>query len=195
MATKNPLDFVPTEPGEKLLYSPANTTVHRLFEYCLAASDRAVYFYVWGLRFQPRWVRVPITDIVKVVITPCSGGRAPVFVMAGALLGAVVGAHLLNTEWWSALAFGTFIVYLGYLSMKSLLDRTQILIVKQHGRFIYIYRSPPDTYAAEKHYDRKFLLELSAVLEEMGVTVVNLGVGSSNTPTHSATQPPTRTSR
>src|SRR5580692_2930661 len=43
MATKNPLDFIPTEPGEKLLYSRANTTFHRSFEYCLAASERAVY--------------------------------------------------------------------------------------------------------------------------------------------------------
>jgi hypothetical protein len=193
MATKNPLDFIPTEPGEQLLYSRANTTFHRAFEYCLAASERAVYFYLWGLRLRPRWVRVPITDIVKIVVVPYSGGRAPVLVMAGALLSGVVGAHVLNTEWWSALAFGTFIVYLGYLAMKSLLDRTQMLIIKQNGKFIY--RSPADTYSAEKQFDRKFVLELSVVLEQMGVTVENLGVASPNTPTQSATQPPTRTSQ
>jgi hypothetical protein len=162
MATKKPLDFIPTEHGEKLVYSRANTTFHRSYEYCLAASERAVYFYIWGLRLRPHWVRVPITDIVKVVIAPYSGGRAPVLVMAGALFVSVVGAHVLNTKWWSALAFGTFIVYLGYLSMKSLLDRTQMLIVKQQGKFIY--RSPADTYTAEKHYDRKFVLELSIEL-------------------------------
>jgi hypothetical protein len=171
MPTKNPLDFIPTEPGENLLYTRANTTFHRSFAYCLAASERAVYFYVWGLRLRPRWVRVPIADIVKVVVAPYSGGRAPVFVMAGALLSGVVGAHILNTQWWSALAFGTFIVYLGYLAVKSLLDRTQMLIIEQKGKFIY--RSPPDTYSAEKQYDRKFLLELSAVLEQIGVTVEN----------------------
>jgi hypothetical protein len=184
MATKNPLDFIPTEPGEKLLYSRANKTFHRSFEYCLAASERAVYFYLWRLRFRPRWVRVPIKDIVKVVVAPYSGGRLPVFVMAAALFTGVVGAHVLNTQWWSALAFGTFIVYLGYLSMKSLLDRTQMLIIKQNGRFIY--RTPSDTYAAEKQYDRKFVLELSAVIEQMGVTVENLGVASPNTPSQSA---------
>jgi hypothetical protein len=189
----NPLDFIPTEPGEKLLYSLANNTFHRSFEYCLAASDHAVYFYIWGLRLRPHWVRLPITDIVQVVIAPYSGGRAPVFVMVVALLIGVVGAHVLNTEWWSALAFGTFIVYLGYLSMKSLLDRTQMLIVQQKGKFIY--RSPPDTYAAEKQYDRKFVLELSAVLEEMGIRVENLGVVSPITPTNSAAQARTRTSR
>jgi hypothetical protein len=146
---------------------------------------------IWGLRLRPRWVRVPITDIVKVVVAPYSGGRVPVFVMAGALLSSVVGAHILNTE--SALAFGTFIVYLGYLALTSLLDRTQMLIVKQNSNFIY--RSPADTYAAEKQYDRKFVLELSAVLEQIGVTVENLGVASPNTPTQSATQPPIRSSQ
>jgi hypothetical protein len=186
MASKNPLDSIPTEPGEQLLYTRANTTFHRSFEYCLAASERAVYFYLWGLRLRRRWVRVPITDIVKVVVAPYSGGRAPVFVMAAALFGGVVGAHLLNTQWWSALAFGTFIVYLGYLSMKSLLDRTQMLIIKKKGKFIY--RTPADTYAAEKQYDRKFVLELSTVLEKMGVAVANLGVVSPSTPTKSATQ-------
>jgi hypothetical protein len=193
MVSKNPLDFIPIEPGEKLLYRRANTTFHRSFEYCLAASERAVYFYLWGLRFRPRWVRVPIKDIVKVVIAPYSGGRLPVFVMAAALFTGVVGAHVLNTQWWSALAFGTFIVYLGYLSMKSLLDRTQMLIIKQKGKFIY--RSPPDTYAAEKHYDRKFILELSAVLEQIGITVENHGVVWPITPSQSVTQPPPRTSR
>lgn len=193
MTAKNPLDFIPTEPGEQLLYTRANTTFHRVFDYCLATSERAVYFYVWGRRIRPHWVRVPITDIVKVVITPYSGGRAPVLVMAGTLLTGVVGAHVLNTEWWTELAFGTFIVYLGYLSMRSLLERTQMLIVKQRGKFVY--RSPPDTYAAEKQFDRKFVLELSTVLEQIGVTVENLGVASPNTATQSATQPPTRTSR
>jgi len=81
MAIRNPLDFIPTEAGEHLLYTRANTTFHRSFEYCLAASERAVYFYVWGLRLRPRWVRVPLTDIVKVVVANYSGGRAPVFVM------------------------------------------------------------------------------------------------------------------
>jgi hypothetical protein len=184
---------IPTEPGEQLLYIRANTTFHRSFEYCLATSERAVYFYVWGLRLRPHWERVPITDIVKVVITPYSGGRAPVLVMAGALLTGVVGAHGLNTEWWTALAFGSFIVYLGYLSMRSLLERTQMLIVRQGGKFVY--RSPPDIYAAEKQFDRKFVLELSTVLEQLGVTVENLGIASPNTPTQAAAQPPTRTSR
>ena len=193
MAIRNPLDFIPTEAGEHLLYTRANTTFHRSFEYCLAASERAVYFYVWGLRLRPRWVRVPLTDIVKVVIANYSGGRAPVFVMAGALLGGVVGAHVLNTQWWSALALGTFIIYLGYISMKSLFDRTQMLILRRNGKFIY--RSPPDTYAAEKQYDRKFVLELSTVLEQIGVTVENLGVVSPNTSSQSVTRPPTRPAR
>jgi hypothetical protein len=193
MATRNPLDFIPTEPEEQLLYTRANITFHRSFEYCLAASERAVYFYVWGLRLRPRWVRVPLTDIVKVVIANYSGGRAPVFVMAGALLGGVVGAHVLNTQWWSALALGTFIIYLGYISMKSLFDRTQMLILKRNGKFIY--RSPPDTYAAEKQYDRKFVLELSMVLEQIGVTVENLDVVSPNTSSQSIRQPPTRPAR
>ena len=178
MATKNPLDFIPTDIGEKLLYSRANATFHRAFEYCMAASERAIYFYVWGLRLRPRWERVPITDIVKVVITPYSGGRAPVFVMSAALFGGVVGAHVLNTRWWSALAFGTFIVYLGYLSMKSLLNRTQVLIMKLQG--IFIYRSPPDAYAAEKQFDRKFILELCSVLEQVGVNVENHCISSPN---------------
>jgi hypothetical protein len=193
MAIKNPFDFIPTEPGEQLLYTRANTTFHRSFKYCLAASERAVYFYVWSLRLRPHWVRMPIMDIVKVVIAPYSGGRAPVFVMAGALLGAVVGAHVLNTQWWSALAFGTFIVYLGYICMKSLLDRTQMLILRQKSKFIY--RTPADTYAAEKQYDRKVVLELSSVLEQIGVKVENLGVASPSTPTQSISQPPTRTTR
>ena len=109
MATNNPLDFIPTETGETLLHSRANATFHRSFEYCLVASESAVYFYLWGLRLRPRWVRVPITEIVKVAITPYSAGRAPVLVMAAALYIGVVGAHLLNTQWWSALAFGAYL--------------------------------------------------------------------------------------
>jgi hypothetical protein len=71
--------------------------------------------------------------------------------------------------------------------MKSLLDRTQMLIITQTGKFIY--RTPADSYVAEKQYDRKFVLELSTVLGQLGVSIANLGVALPSTPAKSATQP------
>src|SRR5207253_9060210 len=139
ISAKSPLDAVPTESVEKLLYTRAKATFHRSFEYCLAASDRALYFYVWGLRLRPRWVRIPLGEIERVVIAPYSGGRSRTIALVVILFGVVVGAHVLNQAWWVALLFGSLILYWGYVSIKSLRGRTEIIV--KRGKTSFVFRS------------------------------------------------------
>ena len=171
MTAKSPIESVPLETGEVLSFTREGVTFHRSFDYSLAASDRAVYFYVWGLRLRPRWVRIPLQDIESVVIAPFFGGRTRAVCVVVVMFVVVVGAHLLNHAWWVAFVFAAFITYLGYLSIKSLPGRTEMIVKKRSGWFAF--RSPEDTYAEEKKYDRKFVLELGEVLQGRGIIIDN----------------------
>jgi hypothetical protein len=190
MDGKDPFDFVPTEPAEELLYRRENPTFHRSFAYCLAASNRAAYFYVRGLRLRARWVRVPIMDITRVSVTPYSRGSAVVLIAAAALFSGVVGAHVLNGQWWPALTFGALILYFTFISLQSLRDRTEISIIKRNG--IFRFRSPEDHYSAEKQYDRKFVLELTSVLEQIGINVEYRGLAPPSATALPSSRPMTR---
>jgi|SRR5271166_262983 len=190
MGNKDPFDFVPTESGEELLYRRENATFHRSFAYCLAASDHAAYFYVRGLRLQARWVRVPIVEIVEVIVAPFSRGSTLVAILSAALLGAVVGANVLDGHLWVALMYGALILYFSYISLKSLRDRTEMSIIKKNGTFTF--RSLEDHYSAEKQYDRKFVLELTSVLEQIRINVEYRSLVPPTTPTQTASQPVTR---
>jgi hypothetical protein len=186
MGRKDPFEFVPTESGEELLYRRENTTFHRSFAYCLAASNHAAYFYVRWLRLHARWVRVPIVEIAKVVVAPYSRGSTLVVIGSAALLGAVVGIQLLDRHWWVALMLGALILYFSYISLKSLRDRTEISIIKKNGTFTF--RSPEDHHSAEKQYDRKFALELVSVLEQIGINVEYRDLAPLATPTQPASR-------
>jgi len=180
MDRKNPFDFVPIKPGEQLLFRRENTTFHRSFAYCLAASNQAAYFYVRGLGLRARWVRVPIAEIVKVTVAPYSRGSVLVVVGSAALLCAVVGAHVLDDRLWVALMFGALILYFSCISLMSLRNRPEMSINKKNGTFTF--RSPEDHYSAEKQYDRRFILELSSVLEQIGINVEYRGLVPPTTP-------------
>ena len=128
------------------------------------------------MRLRPRWVRIPLGEIERVVIAPYSGGRSRTIALVVILFGVVVGAHVLNQAWWVALLFGSLILYWGYVSIKSLRGRTEIIV--KRGKTSFVFRSPEDPYADEKQHDRKFLLELGSVLQQIGVEVENRGAMS-----------------
>lgn len=169
MTKQSPLESVPLQAGETLSYARDNTTFHRSFDYCLAVSDRAVYFYVCRFPHLPRWVRISFEDIKEVEISSYSGGPARVTALFLVFFGIVAGTHVMQSPWWVAVVFGLLITYWGYQSMKGLRDRTQIVIERNTGMFVF--RTPVDAYYDEKNYDRNFLLQLGETLQQGGVKV------------------------
>ena len=166
----------PLDPGETLEWQRAQGTFHRGYDMGFAVSNRAAYLYIRRRSLRPRWIRLPLVDLLSVEVGQPSGwqatsgawifllfGAAPAWFALGAfplegLRDVLAGSVALAMVAWMLSSF-----------IRAAKGRTRLVVNHARGRLGYT--SYADTHSAEKVYDRKLMLEFAGKLASKGVAV------------------------
>ena len=181
MREEHPFDGMPLEDGEILLLKKWNPTFHRLFDFALAMSDRALYVRRSRFLMPAVWERLEVPSICGVTLRAVSF-RLWVLVAPTIALAALVIAPyiwLMMSVPVSRFPFlltllpllVVFFIWAGFESVKTKKGRTE-LVIRQTDRTVS-FRTPEDTSSGEKAFDRKMLREVLSVLEQHGVPVTD----------------------
>lgn len=166
----------PLQPGETLEWERAQGTFHRGYDMGFAVSNRAAYLYIrrWSLR--PRWIRLPLADLLSVEVGQPTWWQATsgawVFLLFGAapawfalcvfplegLRGVLTGSAALAMVAWMLSSF-----------IRAAKGRTRLVVNHARGRLGYT--SYADTHADEKVYDRELIVEFARKLAGKGVAL------------------------
>ncbi len=169
MLSQPPFDKLPIETGETVLWAETQSTFHRSVDLSGAISDRALYLYRRPSFKRGRWLRFPLDTIKQATISPFSGDIWKALLLAPVFASIAIGNYLHDRHPWIALVPGVFGIFVVFITLKSLTDRTLLVLDWTEGQFRFI--SPADDKKNEKRHDRRFLRMMIAELRSRGIAV------------------------
>ena len=166
----------PVQAGETIEWQRAQGTFHRGYDMGFAVSNRAAYLYIRRWSPRPRWIRLPLADLLSVEVGQptwwqATGGAwifllfgiAPAWLALGhfpleGLRGVLTGSTALAIVAWMLSSF-----------IRAAKGRTRLVVNHARGRLGYT--SYADTHADEKVYDRELIVEFAQKLAAKGVAL------------------------
>ena|SRR5213592_1095771 len=161
---------------EQKLFERSNPTFHRSawHDQWFVLTDTALYIATVVLWTFTRVQRFPLGELQELNVVPVA--QPPIAIVGGLYLAAaapaimwcvrvVLGAPLHLWPPPAALLVSMFAVYFADLYRRSHDGRHALRITSSRG--IFTVKSPPDSYADEKLYDRRLLLEVVSAFEEV----------------------------
>lgn len=164
------------QPGEVVEWERGQATFHRGHDIHFAVTNRSACLYLRKL-IVPRWVKIPISELISVEITPSTWLQGlpaliPMYVMAG-LMGRLL---LISCQLGGTKGFVLFIALLAVLVWmirsiwKMSVGRTFLRVRYKGGALSYA--SYPDEHADEKVFDRELIVEFAEQLRARDVNVL-----------------------